>query len=481
MLLNDTQFKVAVIGAGPAGLTAAYELAKTGITVEVFEASSSVGGLAKTLTLWNQKVDLGPHRFFSSDPRVNKVWLEIVGQDYKIVERLTRIFYKNRLFLYPLKVVNVLKNLGLLETLACIASYLKEKILPVKQDGSFENWVIHCFGRYLYELFFKTYSEKLWGISGKELCADFAIQRIKNLSLFEALKNALFGGEGNTHKTLVDQFAYPIHGTGMVYERMASYISSHGGKVFCSCPVERVVVENGTVIGLAMADGEIKKYNHVISSMPITLLIACMRGVPEGVKQAAKKLKFRNTILVYLNIQSLNIFPDNWLYIHSSDLRMGRITNFRNWVPQLYGEEKSTIVVLEYWCDDNDVIWNNSDKDLIDLASKELNLTGFIKNSKILDGYVYRIKRCYPVYDIGYKERLKIVEDYLGSIKGLSIIGRYGAFKYNNQDHSILMGILASENIIKNTTHNLWEINSDYEVYQESSKITETGLVTIKN
>jgi protoporphyrinogen oxidase len=467
--------KVGVIGAGPAGVSAAYLLAKGGAEVELFEASGDIGGLARSINLWNQKVDLGPHRFFSSDPRVNELWLEVAGRDYEMVDRLTRIFYKNKFFFYPLKPFNAFLNLGPIESLLCVLSYFKEKLKPTPEDGTFESWVTSRFGRKLFTIFFKTYSEKLWGISCKELDAEFAAQRIKKLSLWEAIKNAVFGGRGNKHKTLVDQFAYPLEGTGMIYERMAEYVRSHKGTVHLKTPVKRVITENGRAAAIELENGDVKRFDHIISSMPITLLVSRLPEVPEEVRKAASTLRFRNTVLVFVNVQADGLFPDNWLYVHSDNLEMGRMTNFRNWVPQLYKDQKSSILVLEYWCYDEDAFWTKSDEELIELAKKETRLTGLVGNAEITDGYVHRIHRCYPVYDRGYKERLTPVENYLGSIPGLSVIGRYGAFKYNNQDHSILMGIFASENILKNAGHNLWAINTDYE-YQESSRITKTGL-----
>jgi protoporphyrinogen oxidase len=469
--------KVAVIGAGPAGITAAYQLVKSGVEVDLFEASNSVGGLAKTIELWNQKVDLGPHRFFSSDTRVNELWLEVVGQDYEMVDRLTRIYYKNKFFFYPLKPFNALKNLGPIEAVACVLSYARSRLIATEEESStFESWVVSRFGRRLFEIFFKTYSEKLWGISCNELDADFAAQRIKKLSLFEAIKNAILGGKNNSHKTLVDQFAYPTGGTGMVYERMADFVNTNGGRVHYNTGVERVVTQNGKVAGIELSNGEFRAFDHVVSSMPFTHLVTRLPEVPTEIKGLAGSLKFRNTILVYLNVQSTGLFPDNWLYVHSSDLQMGRLTNFRNWVPQLYGEEQSSILAMEYWCYDNDEIWQEQDEKLVSLASKELRQTGLIQGAAIIDGHVVRIKRCYPVYEKGYKDKMKPIETYLKTVDGLSVIGRYGAFKYNNQDHSILMGILAAENITQGANHDLWEINTDYENYQESSVITKTGL-----
>lgn len=468
--------KVAVIGAGPAGITAAYQLAKAGIEVHLYEAAPQVGGLAKTIDLWNQKLDLGPHRFFSDDTRVNKLWLEVAGKDYRMVDRLTRVYYKNKFYFYPIKAFDALSKLGLITSAHCFLSYMYEKVNPTKQDGTFETWVTSRFGQKLFEIFFKTYSEKLWGITCKELDADFAAQRIKKFSLGEAIKSAL-GISGKKHKTLVDQFAYPTGGTGMIYERMEIFINANGGKVLCNTPVKRVLKEGETVNGIELMDGSILPYDHVVSSMPFTVMVKQLPGVPQHIVDLTNTLKFRNTILVYLNVDGTDLFPDNWLYVHSTDLQMGRITNFRNWVPEILNGEKTTAVVLEYWCYDNDAMWTQDDASLIELAKVELNKTGLNKGKPVLAGHVHRIQRCYPVYDKGYKDRLKPIEQYLNTIDGLSIIGRYGAFKYNNQDHSILMGLLAAENIVKaNTEHNLWDINTDYDNYQERSTITASGL-----
>ena len=468
--------KIAVIGAGPAGLTAAYELVKRGHEVHVYEADKEVGGLSKTIDLWNQRVDLGPHRFFSNDTKVNQLWLEVVKDDYRMVDRLTRIYYKKKFYYYPLKPFDALKKLGIGTAFVCVMSYLKERLFPVKKDGSFETWVIGRFGYKLYSIFFKTYSEKLWGISCRELDEDFAAQRIKKLSLFSAVWNALFKGKKNKHKTLVDQFAYPLDGTGMVYERMAEYIDANGGKVNLKTPVAKVHCANKTVSGLQLTDGTDIEYDEVISSMPITHLVRNMNEVPQEVIDANAQLKFRNTILVYLKIEGTDIFPDNWLYVHANDLQMGRITNFSNWVPEVNKGQKETIVVAEYWAYNQDEIWNSDDEKLIELAKQEMLQTGLINGLEISAGHVVKIPKCYPVYARGYKEPLKVVEDHLTNINHLHVIGRYGAFKYNNQDHSILMGLFAAENIDEAAKHNLWEINTDYEDYQEKSTITESGL-----
>ncbi len=470
--------KIAVIGAGPAGITAGYELAKAGHQVLVFETSDQVGGMARSIKLWDQIVDIGPHRFFSSDTRVNELWLELAGKDYEMVDRLTRIYYNRKFYDYPIKAINALKNLGIWEAGLCVLSYIGAVMNRKPIENTFEGWVTDKFGRRLFIHFFKTYSEKLWGISCKELDADFAAQRIKKLSLWEAIKNAVLGGGSKKHKTLVDQFAYPLEGTGMIYNRMQTFIESHGGNVLLKNAVEKIIVKSGKACGLKLVNGDTHEFDYILSSMPLSLAVMKLDEAPNEIVEKAKMLRFRNTIIVYLNVAAKNLFPDNWLYIHSKELEFGRLTNFRNWLPSINGNSPNTILALEYWCYDNDELWKMKDEELIDLAKKEVRLTGLVGKSEILNGSVYHIPRCYPVYSTGYKEILLPIENYLKTLNNIDFIGRYGAFKYNNQDHSILMGILGAENAIAGEKrHNLWDINTDYENYQESSVITKIGLV----
>lgn len=473
----SAQQHVAVIGAGPAGLTAAYELARRGHKVEVFEASDAVGGMARTFSLWGQRVDLGPHRFFSSDPRVNRLWLEMAGQDYSMVSRLTRIYYKRTFFDYPLKPFNALFGLGLWESLRCILSYLSARIRPPRDVTHFQGWVTSRFGKRLFGIFFKSYSEKLWGIECSGLDADFATQRIKKLSLLEAVKSALLSNRGNEHKTLVDEFAYPSEGAGMVYERMAGKLRELGGLIHLRTAVNAAEPRTDLRLRprLVLADGEAREFDHVISTMPLTLLVARM-GAPEEVQRHASALTFRNTILVYLEVTGESPFPDQWIYVHSEELKTGRVTNFGNWLPSIKQGKANTILCLEYWCDETDAIWSEVDDQLIQMARREIEATGLVPAGQVRQGRVVRVPRCYPVYARGYKDHLRPVEDFLRGQAGVTAIGRYGAFKYNNQDHSILMGLLAAQNLAEGSGHDLWALNTDYE-YQESSKITATGLV----
>lgn len=470
---------IGIVGAGPAGLTAAYKIAEAGFNVTLFEASDSVGGMAKSFELWGQIVDLGPHRFFSNDTRVNKLWLGVIGNNYSMVSRLTRIYYRRTFFNYPLKAFNALKGLGLLESSLCIFSYIKAKFFPQKNEATFEAWVSNRFGKRLFEIFFKSYSEKLWGISCKNLDADFAAQRIKKLSLYEAIKSSIFGNQGK-HKTLVDEFAYPNKGAGAPYENMAKKFQLCGGKLLLKTTVHSIIPKNqlkqGESAKIILDNGIIYEFDHVISTLPITHLINQMHA-PNKIKYYANKLKFRNTLLVYLNVNSLqSLFPDQWIYIHSSELKTGRITNFKNWVPGINKNKKETILCFEYWCYDEDDIWKDSTENIAKIAMAEAYKTGLIPKDSITNYKVIKVPKCYPVYETGYRKNLQPIEEYLSRKEELSVIGRYGSFKYNNQDHSILMGLLAAENIIDGKQNNLWEINTDYE-YQESSRISSTGLV----
>jgi protoporphyrinogen oxidase len=463
--------RVGIIGAGPAGLTAAYRLQQLGADVTVFEAADTVGGLARSFDLWGQRVDLGPHRFFSSDARVNRLWQEVLKDEYRMVSRQTRIYYRQRFFDYPLRVGNVITNLGVGDIVGAVTSYARERLFPersAQERDTFEAWVVHSFGRRLYEMFFKSYSEKLWGIPCDQLDADFAAQRIKRFSLGQSILAALGIGRAK-HKTLVDEFAYPKAGSGDLYDRMAHRIVAGGGTVRLSCPVSGVAAQGRTVTGIRLADGSVDRFDHVISTMPLTLMVKGLDGVPANVVACTERLRFRNTLLVYLKVESTSLFEDQWLYIHSDDVAVGRITNFRNWVPELYGSQDSTILALEYWCYDEDPVWTAPDSALIERAERDVRAIGLVGSARVSAGHAVRIRRCYPVYARGYHQTLAPVVDYLKGFRNLWPIGRYGSFKYNNQDHSILMGLMVAENICGNAKHDLWNVNTDYESYQEAS------------
>jgi len=445
-----------VIGAGPAGITAALKLAEKGHKVLLLEKNGSVGGLCQSLQLWDQQVDLGPHRFFSNNKQVVELWRSM-APNYLKVNRITRISYKNKFFQYPLKAMDTLMKLGILEATSCILSY--GFTLCKKQDESnFEGWVKNRFGERLFNTFFKEYSEKLWGLKCSEIHSDFAAQRIKNFSLLEAIKKAL--GSKTTHKTAIDEFAYPRYGTGEVYKNMELRFKQLGGEIIFNTSVTTIDPTNNTV---HTAEGKEYLYRSIISTMPLTTMVVKIPTVTSEVLDACKRLKYRNTILVYL-LANESPFPDNWVYVHSPEVRVGRITNFSNWG----SERQQTILCLEYWCSNKDPEWKLTDNEWQNIARHEINLLD-LQCGSLLDHKVIRIPKSYPIYDIDYKANMAPVRGFLEQYKNLHAIGRYGSFRYNNQDHSILMGLLAAENITEGANHNLWDVNEDKN-YQEDHK-----------
>lgn len=464
--------KVAIIGAGPAGLSCAYELTKKGVEVDVFEASNEVGGMCRTIELWGQKVDLGPHRFFSKEPHVNRFFREIVEDEYTLVRRLTRIYYNGKFFLYPLKLPNVFSNLPLRSIISVLRDFVYQQIKPKKDPKTFEDWVVNRFGRSLFETFFKTYSEKLWGIPCSKIDADWAAQRVKTLSLFGAIVNAIVDNLGPKHQTLIDEFAYPKEGTGQLYAKCAEKVLEMGGRIYLESRVKRVLLKEGKATGLELENGESLNYDKIISSMPLTQLVKGLNP-PKNVTEAASQLYFRNTILVYLEMDSKDLFDDNWIYVHEPKLKHGRLTNFRNWCPSMYKDKETTIICMEFWAFDDDATWNENDSKIEKLATKEIRQLGlFSEDIQILNTKTIRVPKCYPVYETGYQQHLSVLENYIDGIENLIPIGRYGAFKYNNQDHSILMGILTAEKLVDGNDVDLWKINTDTE-YQEEGRIKD--------
>lgn len=463
--------RIAIIGAGPAGATAAFKLAQDGHEVTVFESGSRAGGLSQSIPLWGQTVDLGPHRFFTANEDVNRLWFSVVGNAYRSVDRLTRVFYKDRFYYYPLRPFNVLANLGPVESVRCLGSYAAAIARQKATTDDFESWVTARFGSRLYRTFFKTYSEKLWGIPCSELSADFAAQRIRKLSLYEAVKNSIIGSSGRQHETLVDHFVYPKGGTGWVYEQMVKSIRDHRGTVHFDTPVAHLGKSVDDSWTVQTDRTEYCGFDSVVSSMPVTTLISSVDNVPDSVHRAAQALPYRNTILVFLRVAAQELFPDQWLYIHSPELQVGRITNFRNWVPELYGSSDDSILCCEYWCNSSDPIWTGTNADWEQRASREVAATGLVDQHLVKDVSVIRIERSYPVYSRGYHGNLDIIKSFMNSCDGLWAVGRNGTFKYNNQDDSILMGMMAAREISEGRPQDIWGVTTDFETYREDAPL----------
>ncbi|STQ85858.1 FAD-dependent oxidoreductase [Helicobacter muridarum] len=459
--------KVLIIGAGPAGLAAGRLLSENGYEVIIFEESTKVGGMSKSLNMFDQIVDIGPHRFFSKDNRLNDFWHEHTSGSFQKVSRLTRIFYNHKFFYYPLRGFDALFKLGILESFLCVLSYVRAKIKPF--DGnSFESWVANAFGYRLYSIFFKSYTEKLWGISCKDLDSDFASQRIKGLNLYEAVKSAFFGGGGKKHKTLVDEFSYPNMGCGVVYDNMAREIVSKGGHIVLDAKVLGIRTRDKKAYSIITNNGEFRG-DIIISSAPFDDMVCSLEELDSSIKHLASKLSFRNTILVYIEVNASNIFRDNWIYVHSKDVKTGRITNFANWTKDLQCGRSETILCLEYWANDDDELWNLNEDSIIEIAKNDLLDSKLVENrGQIARSRILKIHKSYPVYERGYKENLHKIYEALDGFANLYFIGRNGSFKYNNQDHSLLMGLMCADKILGKEC-DLWHINTDYD-YQEGNK-----------
>jgi protoporphyrinogen oxidase len=479
--------QVVIIGAGPAGLTAAYELMKHDITTTVLEKDPTyVGGLARTVEHNGYRFDIGGHRFFSKNQEVEDLWTEILGSEMLTRGRLSRIYYRGRYFAYPIKAANALWNLGPIEAVRCIASYAYARVRPVRNPRSLEDWVRNQFGWRLYSIFFKTYTEKVWGISTKELSADWAAQRIKSLDLWLVLKSALLprrrpANRGDLVTTLIDRFRYPRFGPGQMWERVAEIHREKGRPVLLGRAVERVKHDGGRVTSVVTktADGRTEEHrgSEFISSMPIRELVSRLDPAPpEHVSKAADSLSYRDFISVAVMIDRADVFPDNWIYIHDPSVKVGRIQNFKNWSPDMVPDQSKTCLGLEYFCFEGDGLWTATDDALVDRARKELAQLGICRPEEIFDGVVVRQRKAYPVYDDVYQAKVDVVRDYIRErLTNLHLAGRNGMHKYNNQDHSMMTALLVARNIAKVGEYDQWNVNADA-VYHEEVRVGEKDL-----
>jgi len=473
--------KVAIIGAGPAGLTAAYLLVNADIDVTVFEEHPHyVGGISRTEKYKGFHFDIGGHRFFSKSKEVEDFWTEILGDDMIIRPRKSRIFYGGKFYSYPLKAFEALGNLGVWEAALCMLSYGKSKLFPVKHPENFEEWVSNQFGERLFRIFFKTYTEKVWGMNCREISADWAAQRIKGLSLTKAIYNALFssgsrsGDSSKVIKTLIDSFRYPKKGPGMMWEVCADKVLKKGGKILKGAKAERVEYSPADGKWRIVTPNNYEEefiYDYVISSMPMRELIHSLSPpVDSKVMEAADYLRYRDFLTVMLILEDKNLFDDNWIYIHDPQVKVGRIQNFKSWSPYMIPDEKYCCYGLEYFCFEGDGLWTSSDEQLIHLAKKELEKIGLASARDVLDGCVVRQKKAYPVYDDSYKQYVNVIKEGIGGYRGLYLVGRNGMHKYNNQDHSMMTAMLAAKNIIAGKEiYDVWNVNEDAE-YHESGE-----------
>ena len=466
-----------IIGAGPAGLTAAYELLRGGATVRVYEADDVVGGISRTVERDGWRFDIGGHRFFTKVSRVESFWHEILAdEDFLRRPRMSRIYYRRALYDYPLNATNALRNLGIGESMRCMGSYVKARIRPPKDQSHFEGWVSARFGWRLYSIFFKTYTEKVWGIPADQIQADWAAQRIKNLSLSRAVTDALLPRRNRRDVTsLIEEFQYPKYGPGMMWERCAERVRKLGGQVTTGARVTAVHRDPQTKRAVAVSvDGtggvRTDPADHVICSMPISELVTALRPAPPPeVLAAARGLRYRDFLTVALVVPSEYSFPDNWIYVHDPAAKVGRIQNFGSWSPHLVKDGR-TCLGLEYFVFENDEMWRTPDPDLIAKATAELERLGLIRPGSVEAGYVVRMPKAYPVYDERYQHNVDVIRDWLTrEVPNVHPVGRNGMHRYNNQDHSMLTAMLTVENIACGTAHDVWSVNVEQDYHEEAA------------
>jgi protoporphyrinogen oxidase len=474
---------VVILGAGPAGLTAAYELSKAGVLSTIVERDDIVGGIARTVNYKGYRFDIGGHRFFTKVTAVENLWREVLGDDLITRSRLSRIYYNNKFFSYPLKPFNALAGLGLFETMRCVASYGRARLFPQKPEDDFATWVTNRFGRRLFAIFFETYTEKVWGIPCREIHAEWAAQRIKGLSLSTAIKNALFGERAKNKqdvvKTLIDEFLYPRLGPGMMWERTRELVEQAGSRLVFQAPLERVYWKPSGVEA-AEAGGVVYEGGHFLSSVAIRDLIEAMTPPPpDEVLEAARRLRYRDFLTIALVIRGRDLFPDNWIYIHDGSVRMGRIQNFKNWSPEMVPDPEMSCLGLEYFCFEGDELWTQPDEALVELGKREIGKLRLADPSQVVDGAVVRMVKAYPVYDGAYTDAVTVVRKWLARLGNLQLVGRNGMHRYNNQDHSMLTAMLAARNIL-GADYDLWQVNVEQEYHEEGREVALSDLKRIE-
>jgi len=475
--------EVVVIGAGPAGLTAAFQLRKYGISPTVLEATDQVGGISRTVKRNGWRFDIGGHRFFTKVRPVEDLWHEILpDEDFLMRPRKSRIFYGGKYYDYPLKASNALKNLGIVEAVLCVLSYVAARIRPPKDQTNYEGWLVARFGWRLYRTFFKTYTEKVWGVPVSEMPADWAAQRVKGLSLEKAIVNALIPKRNQKQITsLIEEFQYPKYGPGMMWERCRDSLVAAGTDVVMETPVTKVTHANGraTSVVARHADGTTTEYpcTEVISSMPISQLLEVMDPpVPPEVHAAAADLRYRDFLTVALVVAADKVpWTDNWIYIHDPTVRTMRIQNFGSWSPFLVKEGRN-VLGLEYTVWQDDRTWRTPDDELIEDGKNELDRLGLVAHDDVEEGYVVRQQKAYPIYDDRYRANVDVLRAWLdANAANVHPVGRNGMFRYNNQDHSMYTAMLTVENIAAGTHHDIWSVNVEEDYHEETSADRHEG------
>ena len=474
--------RILVCGAGPAGLTASYLLARGGYSVCALESDSQVGGLARTVRYKDFRFDIGGHRFFTKIPEVKAFWDEVLGRELIEVPRLSRIHYRGRYFHYPLRAKEALLGLGPWEAALILLSYLRARLQPSPVEENFEQWVSNRFGHRLYQIFFKTYTEKVWGVPCTEIRAEWAAQRIQGLSLARALLEATSLQKRSPDiRSLIHKFKYPRLGPGQMWERCGDLLNHAGGELRLHHRITAFELAGDRIVAARVATpaGEQRfEAEHFISTMPLAALVQSLGpAVPDSVRTAAKELTYRDFILVALILDQPGLFPDNWIYVHTPGINVGRVQNFNNWSPALVPDANKTCLGMEYFCSEGDGMWESKNEELIALASRELGALGLARGARVIDGTVVRMPKAYPVYNAAYRRHLKTIRAFVDAIPNLQTIGRNGMHKYNNQDHSMYTAMLAVANL-EGATHDLWAVNSDFEYHEEQQISSEAPTVT---
>jgi len=457
--------KAVIIGAGPAGITAGSELSKTNqFSVTLLERDKIVGGLAKTTEYNGARFDIGPHHFITEAEEIITWWQELMEGDFHTHKRFTRIYYNKHFFHYPLEPWNVITGLNIFECARSVLSYLKIRLFPIKDVKSFEDWVTNKFGRRLFSIFFKTYTEKVWGIECSKISSDWAAQRIKGFSLSKAIFYAFFGRffKKNKPRTIRDTFYYPSKGSGTLWEKAATRLLTYDDSaIFMNEEVVSLEHNNDKIIAVSTRkkpsrdDGaqQLTRYDadYFFSTMPLLKLIMALDPIaPTDVIDAAHSLKYRGLITVNLIVNKTNVCPDHWLYVHEKSVKMGRIGNMNNFSSQMVADpSKQTALSLEYFTFVGGDLWKMSDNELVDLGRQELASIGLVKAEDVIDGMIMRTSEAYPVYDANYKEHLDKVLKYLAQFSNLQLMGRNGMHRYNNMDVAMLSAMSAVEKVLE--------------------------------